>query len=126
MDETADTTDAEVGYERTCDDAWAQRALGFYQSRQLQMQAFNTDGVISAQVWGACPRCGHSLDIQMTLTAPVVSWRGGWSSVGRKGDAGIPADIEVGCGCGLAHGGAPENVTGCGVSFRLPTAPTAP
>jgi hypothetical protein len=116
----------EVGYEVSADETWAERALDLYKSRQLQVQAFNTDGVVSAQVWGTCPRCTHSLDVQMTLSAPVVTWRGGWSSIGR-GDPEVPEEIDVGCGCGIAHQGAPESVTGCGVSFPLPTAaPPAP
>jgi hypothetical protein len=114
--------DADVGYELTAADDWTQRALALYQSGQLRIAPFNTDGVISVQVWGACPRCPHSVDVQMTLTAPVIAFRGGLSRVGRN-DAGIPPYIEVGCGCGLAHDGAPEHVTGCGVTFRLPTAP---
>ena len=116
--------DAEVGYERTAAEDWTRRAQHLYQSGQLCMAPFNTDGVISVQVWGACPRCPHSLNVQQTLTAPVVSYRGGWSTVGRK-DAEIPSYIEVECGCELVHLGAPGQVTGCGVTFRLPTAPPA-
>jgi hypothetical protein len=115
-----------VDYENTAGEDVAQKALDFYQRRELQVAAFNTDGVISAQVWGTCPRCGHSLDIQMTLSAPVVTWRGGWKPMGRKDPSDVPDNLEVGCGCGLVHTGAPENVTGCGASFRLPTAPPAP
>jgi hypothetical protein len=126
VDDAAGTAGTEVDWENTADEAWAQRALDFYQRRQLQVQAFNTEGVVSAQVWGTCPRCGHDLDIQMTLSAPVITWRGGWLSPGQRKDSGVPADVEVGCGCGFSHAGAPEHVTGCGVSFRLPTAPPAP
>lgn len=116
--------DAEVGYERTAAENWAQRAWDLYQSGQLRIAPFNTDGVISVQVWGTCPRCSHSLDVQQTLTAPVVTFRGGWSSIGRK-DTEIPPYIEVGCGCEHTHDGAPEHVKGCGVTFRLPTATPA-
>jgi hypothetical protein len=123
VDSTAGTTGSEVGYENTADETWAQQAFDLYQRRQLQVQAFNTEGVVSAQVWGTCPRCSHDLDIQMTLSAPVVTWRGGWSAILQRNAPRIPADVEVGCGCGRSHAGAPENVTGCGVSFRLPTAP---
>lgn len=114
-----------VDYENTADEDLAKKALDFYQRRELQVAAFNTDGVASAQVWGTCPRCGHDLDIQVTLSAPVVTWRGGWSSIGRKHASDLPENVEVGCGCGLAHAGAPEHVTGCGASFRLPTTPPA-
>lgn len=115
----------EVDYENTADEAWAQRAFDLYQRRQLQVRAFNTEGVVSAQVWGTCPRCGHDLDIQLTLSAPVITWRG-WSPIGRRNASSVPADVELGCGCGLTHAGAPDHVTGCGVSFRLPTAPPVP
>jgi hypothetical protein len=126
VDDAAGTAGTEVDYENTADEVWAQRALDSYQHRQLQVAAFDTEGVVSAQIWGTCPRCGHDLNIQMTLSAPVVTWRGGWSSVGRRNASGIPDDVEVGCGCGLIHTGAPEHVTGCGVSFHLPTEPPAP
>jgi len=121
----AGTAGTEVGFENTADEAWGQRAIELYESRQLQVQAFNTEGVVSAQVWGSCPRCGHDLDIQMTLSAPVITWRGGSSAVSRRKAADIPNVVEVGCGCGLSHPGAPQHVTGCGVSFRLPTEPPA-
>lgn len=124
MNDPAGTAGSEVGYEVIADETWAAQALDLYQRRQLQVQAFNTDGVVSAQVWGTCPRCTHSLDVQMTLSAPLITRGGGWSSIGRKGQE-IPDQVDVGCGCGIAHNGAPENVTGCGVSFRLPTAPPA-
>jgi hypothetical protein len=116
---------AGVDYENTADEELAKKALDFFQSRELQVAAFNTDGVFSAQVWGTCPRCGHDLDIQLTLSAPVTTSRGGWSSIRRKDAAGVPESVEVGCGCGLTHAGAPEHVTGCGASFRLPTTPPA-
>ncbi len=124
VNDPAGKAGTEIDYEVIADQALAERALDFYKRRQLQVQAFNTEGVVSAQIWGTCPRCAHSLDVQMTLSAPVVT-RGGWSSIGRK-DPKIPAEIDVGCGCGLSHNGAPGNVTGCGANFRLPTAPPAP
>ena len=126
MDDAAGTAGTEVDWANTADKTWAMQAIDFYQRRQLRVEAFNTEGVVSAQVWGTCPRCLHDLDIQVTLNAPVLTWRGGWSSIGRRNASGIPDDVEVGCGCGFAHAGAPEQVTGCGVSFRLPTAPPAP
>jgi hypothetical protein len=126
VDDAVGSAGTAVSYENTADEAWAQRALEFFRSRQLQVEAFDTEGVVSAQVWGTCPRCGHELDVQMTLSAPVVTWRGGWSRSGRGNAFGVPAHVEVGCGCGLTHAGAPEQVTGCGVSFRLPTEPPSP
>lgn len=120
--------DAQIRYENSADEVAAQQAIRFYQSGQLQVQAFDTEGVVSAQVWGVCPRCGHDLNVQMTLSTPIVNARGGfelWSTLVRRQappSAGIPHTVEVGCGCGHTHPGAPAQVTGCGVSFRLPTA----
>ena len=129
MDDTAGTPAPEVAYENTADEAWARRAFDHYQHRQLQVKPFDTEGVVSAQVWGTCPRCGHELNIQLTLSIPLVGLREGrglWAALTKRdapAASGIPDDVEVGCGCGHTHAGAPEQVTGCGVSFRLPTAP---
>jgi hypothetical protein len=128
-DSTGTTVDG-VAYENTADPAWGRRALESYQRRELQVQALDTEGVVSSQVWGPCPRCGHPLNVQQTLSVPIAGLRGGiWESLtGREphADSGIPDTVEVGCGCDNYHPGAPEQVRGCGVSFRLPTAPPAP
>jgi hypothetical protein len=127
--DTTGTPAAEAVYENTADEAWARRALDLYQRGQLQVQAFDTEGVVSAQVWGTCPRCGHELNIQMTLSTPIAGLREGrgrWAALTRRdvpAPLGIPDAVEVGCGCGHSHPSAPEQVTGCGVSFRLPTTP---
>ena len=129
VDDTAGTPAPKVAYENTADEAWARLAIDLYQRSQLQVQAFDTEGVVSAQVWGTCPRCGHELNNQMTLSTPIAGLREGrglWAALTRR-DApvapGIPDAVEVGCGCGHTHPGAPDQVTGCGVSFRLPTTP---
>jgi hypothetical protein len=132
VDDTGDASAGEVAYENTADEAWARKALDLYQRGELQVEAFNTEGVVSAQVWGTCPRCGHELDVQQTLSVPIIGSGGGrglWSALtGRDAPVagGVPDAVEAGCGCGHAHPGAPEQVTGCGVSFRLPTTPPAP
>lgn len=128
MGDTTGEPATEVAYENIADETWARQAMNFYQRRQLQVRAFNTDGVVSAQIWGTCPRCGHDLNIQTTLSVPIAGLRDGrglWTALTRRaipGIPGIPDTVEAGCGCGHAHPGAPEQVTGCGVSFRLPTA----
>jgi hypothetical protein len=127
--DTVGTPAPDVAYENVADRASATAALGLYEAGLLQVQAFDTEGVVSAQVWGTCPRCGHDLDVQLTLSVPIIGVRGErglWAGRDRRGtpdSPGIPDTVEVGCGCGRAHPGAPENVTGCGVSFRLPTSP---
>jgi hypothetical protein len=121
------TPATEAAYENTADEAWARQALDLYQRRQLQVQTFDAEGVISAQVWGFCPRCGHELNIQMILSTPIAGLREGrgpWTTLTRRDDPaapGVPDAVEVGCGCGHTHPGAPGQGTGCGVSFRLPT-----
>ena len=131
MDDTGDASAGEVAYENTAEEAWARRALDLYQRRELQVEAFDTEGVVSAQVWGTCPRCSHELNVQQTLSVPLIdsAGRGVWSALTRReapATPGIPDAVEVGCGCGHPHPGAPEQVAGCGVSFRLPTAPPGP
>lgn len=129
MDDDDAPPAAEKAYENTADEIWEREAVALHRDRRLQVQAFATDGVVSAQVWGTCPRCGHDLNVQQTLSVPIAGLREGrglWQALTRQRAseaAGIPDAVEVGCGCGRAHPGAPDAVTGCGVSFRLPTAP---
>lgn len=129
MENTAGMPVTEVPYENTADPVWTGKAFDYYQSRQLQVQAFKTEGVVSAQVWGTCPRCRHELNIQMTLSIPVAGLREGrglWAALARRdvpAPPPIPDEVEAGCGCGHTHPGAPGQVTGCGVSFHLPTTP---
>lgn len=111
----------EVRYENTATESWANLALDAHRQGRLQAVVFTTDGVGSAQVWGSCPRCHHELNIQQTLTAAVVVDRGIWSTLTQRSAGAAPPDsVEVACGCGRGHQGAPDGVTGCGVSFRLP------
>jgi hypothetical protein len=132
-DAASGTPDIEAPYENIADEKWALEALEFYKQGKLHVQAFDTEGVISAQAWGTCPRCGHELNVQATLSAPVVGSRAGrglWAAITRReapASAGVPESVDVGCGCERDHPGSPTEVTGCGVSFRLPTAgPGAP
>lgn len=129
MSDTTGTPSDGMPYENTADPVWARQALDLYRRRQLQVAAFDSEGVVSAQVWGPCPRCGHEMDVQSTLTTPVSELRRGWWSVltgqATHDGGGIPQTVEVGCGCGRVHPGAPEKVLGCGVSFNLPTTPPA-
>src|SRR5512135_2736806 len=118
VDDGTGTPATEVAYENTADEAWARQAFDLYQRGRLQVQAFDTEGVISAQVWGTCPRCGHELNIQQTLSTPIAlrEGRGLWAALTRQArrEPGIPDTVEVGCGCEHAHPGAPEKVKGCG------------
>jgi hypothetical protein len=51
MGETTGTPVAEVAYENTADETSARQALDLYQQCRLQVQAFDTEGVVSAQIW---------------------------------------------------------------------------
>ena len=132
MGDTAGKPDTEIAYENIADETWARQAIDLYQRRELQVQAFDTEDVVSAQIWGTCPRCGHELNIQTTLSVPIAGLRDGrglWETLTRRDIPeipGIPDTVEAGCGCEHAHPGAPEQVTGCGVSFRPAYPPPRP
>jgi hypothetical protein len=117
--------DGAIEYENTAELVWAEQAFQLWKRRELQVQAFDADGVVSVQVWGPCPRCGHPLNVQKTLTAAVSEVRGLWGTL-TGGDrhvttSTIPKMVEIGCDCESIHDGGPTGQHGCGVSFRLPT-----
>lgn len=107
-----------MGYE------WTEKAYHMLERRELRGEAVSRDKIVRSRVRGPCPRCGHSLDDQQTHTA-VISIMGtetrGWPGRGRGGgdETGSPFEVDVSCGCGDKHSGAPEGTTGCGVSFRV-------
>lgn len=136
MSGNADMPSHDVPYENTTGRVWDDKARDLHQDRRLQVAAFDGEQVISAQVWGTCPRCGHDINIKPILTALVAGLRGRglWATLtGRSPHdrPAIPDEVEVGCGCGRIHPQAPERpdgtgkIAGCGVSFRLPTTPPA-
>lgn len=69
----------------------------------------------------------HPLDDRQTLTAVANLPGGGWRGVdvdsrtqsGREAAEPMFYDVDVSCGCGDSHHGAPMGTTGCGVSFRV-------
>jgi hypothetical protein len=131
MSDSAGQPPAEDMFENTAAYAWTERAHEMLQRGDLHAKAFATDGVLSAHVWGLCPRCAHELDVRETLSAAVTTTRGNRSLWGAlagaltgktvTGDPDLPAEIpvDVECGCGHSHHGAQEKTTGCGVSFRV-------
>jgi hypothetical protein len=50
-------------------------ASGLYQDGRLQLRVVDTNDVGSAQAWGPCPRCGHALDMQVTLRIATAGLR---------------------------------------------------
>jgi hypothetical protein len=123
--------EANVDYESATSYEWTEKAHAMFDRQKLQGYFLDTDGVLSAHVWGACPRCGHPLDARPVLTTVVTNLRGernlwhkftGLLSGHSASDDSAVSDVEVvdiGCGCGYSHPGAPEDTKGCGVSFRL-------
>jgi hypothetical protein len=119
----------DVPYEESFDYSWTEKAFGMLEGGALHGEVVSRDGVVRARVWGACPRCqecGHELDDRQTLTAVTNlmgrDWRLGIRSHGQDtgrdlGPVFVPVDVS--CGCGKTHKGAPAGSTGCGVSFRV-------
>ena len=97
MKNGGNTSAAEVAYENTADETWARHAFDLYQRQELRVQAFDM-GVVSAQVWGTCPRCGHDLNVQQTLSTPIV----GFSCRTWPVDSANPARDS----CGYRHPGS--------------------
>ena len=46
----------EAPCEKVAGRIWDEKARDLYQERRLQVAAFDGEQVISAQVWGSCPR----------------------------------------------------------------------
>lgn len=126
---TPENADVDVDYEDNADYRWTEKAHELLEKHDLDGYFLETDGVRSAHVWGTCPRCGHSLDDRPTLTTVVTTLRAGpglWDRLagllpGHSASPGpdLSVEVDVVCGCGHSHAGAPDKTSGCGVSFRL-------
>jgi hypothetical protein len=136
MNQSKGTPGTGLPYENVAGRIWDAKAAALLQEHRLQIVTFSTEGVISVQIWGSCPRCEHELNVQSILTAPIAGLREGhfrsqlWAGLIERVPGGdkIPDDVEVGCGCDRVHPGAPEHddghrgpSSGCGVSFRVST-----
>jgi hypothetical protein len=91
------------------------------EDRDLHGEVISRDGVMASHVWGQCPRCRHSLDDRQPLTVltSLMGVRRTDSPESTEAaDAGF-AQVDVSCGCGVTHPGAPADTTGCGTSFRV-------
>jgi hypothetical protein len=115
----------ESAYEMTSDYVWTEKAYqSLQEGRDMHGEVISRDGVLVSRVWGQCPRCQHLLDDRQTLTAlpGLIGVRGG-DQVEAEQDESHPAwrytRVDVSCGCGDAHQGAPGGRTGCGASFRV-------
>src|SRR5205807_1522904 len=111
-------TPPEERYEKTAAFVWTVRAFELLETGNLRAEIQeHRPGVRSSHVWGQCPRCEHRIDDWQPLSAVT-----GLIGRRRSGLADRDADVElvdVSCGCGTTHPGAPPGTTGCGVSFRV-------
>ena len=124
---TAGTTRPDEPYQESTGYSWTEKAFAMLERGDLQGEAASRDGVVSSRLRGPCPRCRHVLDDRQThtalagLTGGQSRWPGG-AGPGQPGDSEAgPAffPVDVSCGCGDSHPGAPAGTAGCGVSFRV-------
>ena len=125
------TTDAALPdepYHESTDYSWTEKAFEMLEQNNLQGEVvISRDGIVSSRVRGPCPRCRHVLDDRQTHTAITNlmggEWRGpGGAGPGQRRDkdtSPVFFPVDVSCGCGDSHSGAPAGTTGCGVSFRV-------
>lgn len=114
-------------YQESADFAWTEKAFGMIERGELHGDVISSRGIMRSRVWGPCPRCKHPLDDRQTLTAVTNLPSGGWRGVdfyprtrsGAETAEPVFYDVDVSCGCGDSHAGAPTGTTGCGVSFRV-------
>jgi len=115
---------SEERYEKTTAFVWTERAFELLETGKLRAEIQEPRaGARWSHVWGQCPRCGHYIDDRQPLSA-VTGLVG--SRRPETFTHNIVVDVEpvdVGCGCGTTHSGAPADTTGCGVSFRIELEP---
>lgn len=121
MSQNPPTQAVAAPYEETAEFKWTKRAFESLTANALTAETRWSAGVGSVIVTGPCPRCAHQMADRQVLAAVTGL------SAGPRPDPPPTAEaerretvvVDVTCGCGLVHAGAPEDVTGCGVSFRI-------
>jgi hypothetical protein len=117
---------ADLPYRQTTAFEWTRQAFDMLSTNTLTATARRTAGITSVVVAGPCPRCAHRLvDRQVGVAVTGVA---GGTTRGVLPEVAAPETIavDVTCGCGTHHNGAPESTTGCGVSFRIELIATDP
>jgi len=104
---------------------WTEVAFEMLERGELLGEVIANGGVVRSRVQGPCPRCRHALDDQQVHTAVTGYFADGLRGLGSGapgaavGDEARYYQVDVSCGCGDDHSGAPEGKAGCGVSFRV-------
>ena len=107
---------ASDAYDERSDYSWTERAFEQLEAGVLSGEIKARNNVAWSRVRGPCPRCGHPIDDEQTLTAITGLSRPG---SGSKEILSSHMSVDITCGCGERHTGAPDGVYGCGVSFRV-------
>lgn len=116
-------TASEERYEKTTAFVWTERAFELLETGKLYAEIQQPRrGLRVSHVWGQCPRCGHRIDDWQPLSA-VTGLVGEHRPDSGAGGALDVEPVDIGCGCGTTHPGAPADTTGCGVSFRIELEP---
>lgn len=111
-----------ITYLETSEFEWTKRAFELLGRNELTATTHWSAGIASVVIAGPCPRCRHNLvDRQVGVVVAGLSNGSPRSGTGaHQGSTPPPAlVVDVTCGCGLAHEGAAQTVTGCGASFRI-------
>jgi hypothetical protein len=117
------SADSAQRYEKTAAFAWTERAFELLESGRLRAEIRQPrPGVLASHVWGRCPRCGHDIDDWQPLSA-VTGLTGSRQPGSTTRDTTDVEPVDINCGCGTVHSGAPADITGCGVSFRVELEP---
>jgi hypothetical protein len=117
---------AALPYQQTAAFEWTQRAFELLSTNTLTVTTRRAEGIDSVVVAGPCPRCTHQL-VDRQVGVAVAGVAGGAPRGALPGAAPPEAIVvDVTCGCGVHHDGAPETATGCGVSFRIELVATDP
>lgn len=109
---------AEVPFESHApyDYAWTLAAFDAIKAGTLHRSSVPVGKALLAKVTGLCPRCAHPIDWSMVMDASVGA--GGVLGVERRTESRV-VSCDVVCGCPETHEGAPPQVKGCGIGFRV-------
>lgn len=105
-------------YEDTAAFEWTEKAFELLEDERLTATVTAGDGVFTVVTDGECPRCGHRL-LDRQVGSAVTGLEVGVRNSAAHQESAPVVVVDVTCGCGHTHPDAPDNTTGCGVSFRI-------